>query len=163
MQAKDALKIGLTSTQNLVAWYIGDLTDQECTVRPVPSANNIAWQMGHLIEGETHLGAALPGATYPELPSSLKGQYDKKTASGTPAAGYLTKSEYLDWFNKVRAATLANVDRLSDSDLEKANTGTMAKIAPRFADLIVLMANHTLMHAGQFTVVRRALNKPILF
>ena len=27
----------------------------------------------------------------------------------------------------------------------------------------LLMANHTLMHAGQFTVVRRALNKPILF
>src|SRR5437660_2269214 len=112
MQAKDALKISLTSTQNLVGWYVGDLTDQELTVRPVPGANNIAWQLGHLIEGETHLGAALPGASYPELPTSIKGQYDKKTAAGTPAGGYLTKDQYLEWFNKVRAATLANVDKM---------------------------------------------------
>src|SRR5207237_518665 len=117
---------------------------------------------GHLIEGEVHLGAALPGATYPELPSSLHG-YDKTTASTSPAAGYLTKVQYLDWFNKVRAATIATVDKLNDADLDKANPGAMAKFAPLYADLIVLMANHTLMHAGQFTVVRRALNKPILF
>jgi hypothetical protein len=163
MKAKDALKLGLTSTQNLVSWYVGDLTDQELTVRPVPNANNIAWQLGHLIEGEVGLGSALPGASYPELPSSIKGQYDKKTASGAPAGGYLTKSQYLELFNKMRAATLANIDKLSDADLDKPNTGEMAKYAPLYADLIVLMANHVLMHAGQFTVVRRALNKPILF
>jgi hypothetical protein len=163
MQAKEALKIGLTSTQNLVSWYVGDLTDDDLKVRPVPNANNIAWQLGHLIEGEVYLGAPLPGATYPELPSFLKGQYSKETASSAPAGGYVTKGQYLDWFNKVRAATIANVDKLSDADLDKPNTGNMAKFAPRFADLIVLMANHTLMHAGQFTVTRRALNKPVLF
>src|SRR5437660_11963439 len=99
MQAKDALKISLTSTQNLVAWYVGDLTDKELTVRPVPGANNIAWQLGHLIEGEVHLGSALPGSTYPALPDSINGQYDKKTASTSPAGGYLTKTHYLEWFN----------------------------------------------------------------
>jgi len=163
MQAKDALKIALSSTQNLVGWFVGDLSDQDITVRPVPNANNIAWQLGHLIEGEVHLGSALPGAKYPELPSSIKGQYDKKTASSAPAGGYLTKNQYLEWFNKVREATIANVGKLSDADLDKPNTGGMAKFAPLYADLIVLMANHALMHAGQFTVVRRALNKPILF
>jgi uncharacterized damage-inducible protein DinB len=163
MLAKEALKIGLQSTQHLVSWYVSDLTDQDLTMRPVPSANNIAWQLGHLIEGEPFLGSALPGAKYPELPSTIKGQYDKKTASSVPAGGYLTKNEYLEWFNKVRAATMANVDRLTDADLDKPNTGTMAKFAPRYADLIVLIANHALMHAGQFTVTRRALNKPILF
>src|ERR1700722_8036211 len=110
MQAKDALKIGLTSTQNLVTWFVGDLTDQDLTVRPVPGANNVAWQLGHLIEGEVHLGSALPGATYPELPSSIMGQYDKKTASTAPAGGYLSKDQYVEWFNKVRTATIANVD-----------------------------------------------------
>jgi len=29
--------------------------------------------------------------------------------------------------------------------------------------LLLLHANHVLMHAGQFTVVRRKLNKPIIF
>ena len=162
MQAKEALKIGLTSTQNLVAWYVSDLTDQDLTVRPVPSANNVAWQLGHLIEGEVALGGELPGATYPQLPASIKGQYDKKTASRGPAGGYLTKNQYLELFNQARAATIANVDKLSDADLDKPNTGSMAKFAPRYADLIVLLANHALMHAGQFTVIRRALGKPIL-
>jgi hypothetical protein len=163
MQAKEALKLGLVSTQNLVVWYIGDLTDQELTVRPVPAANNIAWQMGHLIEGESFMGRELPGATYPELPANMKGQYTKETSKTAPAGGFLTKQQYLDWFNKLRNATLANVDKLSDADLDKPNSGSMAKYAPRLADLIVLMSNHILMHAGQFTVVRRALNKPILF
>src|SRR5207244_3043262 len=107
-------------------------------------------------EGEAFLGSPLPGASYPVLPDSLKGQYDKKTASTGPSGGYLTKNQYLEWFNKVRAASIANVDKLSDADLDKPNTGSMAKFAPLNADLIVLLANHTLMHAGQFTVVRRA-------
>jgi hypothetical protein len=163
MQAKDVLKSTLSSTRNLVEWYLGDMTDQELTVRPVPSANNVAWQLGHLIMAEASLGKNLPGATYPELPASIKEQYTKQTSKTAPAGGYLTKAQYLEWFGKVRAATLANVDRLSDADLDKPTSGDMAKFAPKIGDLVAQLANHTLMHAGQFTVVRRALNKPILF
>ncbi len=163
MQAKEALKLGLTSTQGLVTWYVSDLSDHDLTVRPVPSANNVAWQLGHLIEGEIHLGSALPGSHYPEIHASIKGKYDKASASGVPSGGYLTKDAYMELFSQARAATLANVDKLADADLDKPNTGGMAKFAPRYADLIVLMANHTLMHAGQFTVLRRALGKPVLF
>src|SRR5437763_1081549 len=163
MKATEALKRSLTASQHLVGQYVSDFSDQELTVRPVPGANNVAWQLGHLIEGEAYLGGALPGATYPELPASIKGQYDKNSASGAPAAGYLTKNQYLELFNKFRRATIANVERLTDADLDKPNTGNMAKFAPLIADLIVLIGNHDLMHAGQFTVVRRALNKPILF
>lgn len=163
MQAKEALKATLNSTRDLLNWYVSDLSDQDLTVRPVPNANNAAWQLGHLIEGEVGLGSDLPGASYPPLPGSIKGKYDKASASGQPSGGYLSKAAYMELFNQARAATLANLDKLTDVDLEKANTGGMAKFAPRYADLIVLMANHTLMHAGQFTVVRRALGKPILF
>ena len=130
MTANDAIKTALLSTKQLLNWYLDDLSDPDLLVRPVPGANHVAWQLGHLVEGEVQLGGGLPGARYPELPSSLKGQYDKKTATGTPAAGYLTKSTYLEWFNKVRAATIANVDRLTDADLDKPNTGPMAKFAP---------------------------------
>ena len=162
MLAKDALKLGLASTQNLVSSYLADLSDYDITVRPVPGANNIAWQIGHLIEGEGYLGSVLPGAAYPELPSSLKGQYGKETAATAPSGGFLSKAQYLEWFNKVRAASIAVVDKLTDADLDKPNSGPMAKFAPNIAGLIVLMTNHTMMHAGQFTVVRRLLNKPVI-
>lgn len=163
MNARDVLKTALTSTQNLLNWYVSDLSDQDLSVRPVPTANNTAWQLGHLINSEAMLLAELPGAVYPELPASLREQYSNKTAHVTPPGGYMKKAEYLDWFNKVRAATLANVDRLSDADLDKPNTNVVAQFAPTLGALLILIANHTLMHAGQFTVVRRALNKPVLF
>jgi hypothetical protein len=39
----------------------------------------------------------------------------------------------------------------------------MAKFAPTVGAMLLLNANHVLMHAGQFSVVRRKLGKPVLF
>jgi hypothetical protein len=39
----------------------------------------------------------------------------------------------------------------------------MAAFAPTLGHIFLLVANHTLMHAGQITVVRRLLGKPVLF
>lgn len=164
MQAKDVLKKALSSTQHLLAGYFSDLSDADLLIRPVPSANHIAWQVGHLIASEAFLlGSALPGATYPELPDALKNEGSGQSAKTPPAAGYMKKDDYLQWFNKVRQASIANVDRMADADFDKPNTGPLSNFAPNLGDLVILVANHTLMHAGQFTVVRRALGKPVLF
>ena len=163
MTAKDVLKTCLTSTQNLLQQYIADLSDEDLLRRPVPEANHIAWQLGHLIASETMLGRNLRGAMYPELPASLQAQMSGKSSATPPPEGYLKQAEYLDWFNKVRGATIANVDRATDADLDQPLMGDFAKWAPTVGALLVLTANHTLMHAGQFTVVRRALGKPVLF
>lgn len=164
MQAKEALKLTLTSTKAVLDMYLTDLADADLLVQPVPNSNSIAWQMGHLIAAEKRLlEKELPGATYPELPAVFEDQLNAKSPDATPRGGFLRKADYLEWFDKVRKATLANVDRLSDADFDKPNTGRMAAMAPNLGALIVLVANHTLMHAGQFTVVRRALKKPVLF
>src|SRR5438034_1340308 len=68
MNAKEAIKTALTSTKDMIGWYLGDLSDADLLVRPVPAANHIAWQMGHLIDSESHLLGQLPGALYPKLP-----------------------------------------------------------------------------------------------
>jgi hypothetical protein len=163
MNAKDAIKLSLKSTGDMLSQYLADFSDQDILVKPVPAANNAAWQVGHLIAVEAMLRDMLPGATYPELPAGLMAYADGKTSKTTPPGGYLKKAEYVDWFSKVRSATLANVDRLSDADLDKPTPGDFAAWAPTLGALLVLTANHTLMHAGQFSVVRRALNKPVLF
>ena len=161
MTGKEALKTALTSTQDAFNMYLGDLSDADILVRPVPSANNIAWQLGHLITSEVWLMSELPGATYPDT-GMVMTDYSKETALSGPKAGYLTKAKYLDAFAKVRAASIANVERLTDADFDKPTKGPMAKVAPRLGDLVILTANHTLMHGGQFTVVRRALGKPVV-
>jgi hypothetical protein len=163
VNAKEVIKISLQSTGDMLTQFLGDLSDDDVLVRPVPAANNIAWQVGHLIAIEAMLRDMLPGATYPEVPAGLNACADGKTAKTAPPGGYLKKAEYVDWFKKVRSATIANVDRLSEADLDKPTPGDFAAWAPTLGALLVLTANHTLMHGGQFSVVRRALNKPVLF
>lgn len=161
MQAKDAIKSALNSTQHMLEWYVSDLSDADLLVRPVPGANHIAWQLGHLVGAEPFLmRTEVPDAAYPDMPAGFADQHSKDTAGSD--TGFRSKAEYVEWTKKMRNATLAVLDKLSDADLDRPSTGRMAKVAPRLADLFLLIANHTMMHTGQFTVVRRKLGKPVL-
>ena len=79
MTGKDALKNALTSTQNMLGMFVADLSDADLLVRPVPNANHIAWQLGHLIGSEhfflNTLGAA---AACPKLPDGWADQHGKR-------------------------------------------------------------------------------------
>src|SRR5437762_14371911 len=104
MNAKDAVKTALTSTQNLLTMYLGDLADADLLVRPVPGANHIAWQVGHLIHSEKQLTTQeLPDAAYPELPAGFGERHANKNAGAEATQGFATKAEYLDLFNRTRA------------------------------------------------------------
>jgi hypothetical protein len=163
MNAKEAIRTALASTQNLVSCYVSDLSDADLSVRPVPNANHIAWQLGHLVHAEVHLLGQLPGASYPELPRGWSEQHGKEAAAMDPPKGFATKTDYLTQFNKVREATLATLAKMADADLDKPTQGNMAQFAPTLGALLLLQSNHILMHVGQFTVVRRKLGKPVLF
>src|SRR5262249_35373505 len=101
--------------------------------------------------------------TYPELPAGFADRHGPKTAALDPPTGFAGKNEYLNLFTRMREATLSNLARLSEADLSKPTTGKMAQFAPRLGDMLLLIANHTMMHTGQFSVVRRKLGKPVLF
>jgi hypothetical protein len=164
MKASQVLETALGSTQFLTLQFLSDLADADLLVRPVPGANHIAWQLGHVISSEIGLvRSQLPDAAYPELPAGFAEQYTKETAAQEPPRGFLTKQQYLDLFNRVREATKARVAKLSDSDLDRPTTGQMASFAPTLGAFLMLVANHTMMHSGQFSVVRRKLGKPVLF
>jgi hypothetical protein len=164
MHAKDVVKLALKTTQDTVHMFLGDLADADMVKRPVPSANHIAWQLAHLIVAEKGLlEEQLPGAHYPEIPAAIATLGNERTGKVDPPAASASKAQYVEWFDKLRAITIAAVDKLSDNDFDKPTTGSMAKYAPTLGALLILTANHTLMHGGQFTVVRRMLNKPVVF
>ena len=163
MLAKDVAATALKSTQNMLGMYISDLSDADLLVRPVPGANHTAWQLGHLIASESMLKKQYPHFVYPELPAGFVEQHKPTTASMEPAKGFASKEEYLKLFNAARNATLANLASCSDADLDKPTEGNMAGFAPNLAAMFLLISNHVLMHAGQVTVVRRLLGKPVLF
>ncbi|MFQ3651798.1 MAG: DinB family protein, partial [Gemmataceae bacterium] len=139
-----------------------DLSDTDLLVRPVPQANHIAWQVGHLILTECSLADFLPAAHYPSLPEGFAAQHNKEMAGKEPATGFLERAAYVSLFNQAREATLCGLAALSEADLDRPLNGPLAQLAPTLGALILLQSNHTLMHAGQFSVVRRKLGKPVL-
>jgi uncharacterized damage-inducible protein DinB len=163
MNGSKVIETTLSSTQHLVTWFVSDLSDADLLVRPTPDANHIAWQLGHVIASETRLARQIPGVAYPELPAGFEAQHGKETQKQEPPKGFLSKAQYVDLFNKVREATKAATVKLSDADLDRPTEGPMAPFAPTLAALLLLVSNHSLMHAGQFSVVRRKLGKPVLF
>jgi hypothetical protein len=162
MNAKDAIRGALQMNHHIAQTYLSDLSDADLLVRPVPGANHIAWQLGHLISAEAYFLTQIPGGRPPELPAGFDKQHNKETSGSDAAGGFKTKQEYLDLFEKVRARTLDALERIPDADLDKPHTGPMAKLIPTVGSIFLLAANHELMHAGQFAVVRRKLGKPIL-
>jgi hypothetical protein len=164
MNAKDVIANALDLNYSVMANYLSDMTDADLLVRPAPDANHIAWQLGHLIAAEAQVFLKeIPGAKPPELPAGFAQQHSKETAKSDSPTGFLKKEEYLALCKKVREATKAALAGLSEADLDKPTGGPMAKHAPTVGKLLVLTASHVMMHAGQFTVVRRRLGKPVLF
>jgi hypothetical protein len=164
MRGVDAIRTALQSTHHLVTWFLGDISDADLVVRPTPGANHIAWQMGHLIQSERHLiSTNVPTANYPDLPAGFTEKHSKESAAREALADFCTRAEYIDLFTRVRQATIATLETLSDSDLDRPTQGDMKKYAPTLGALFLLVSNHALMHGGQFSVVRRKLGKPILF
>src|SRR5262245_54635876 len=105
MQAKDVVKLALASTMDNLQMYLGDLSDKDITVRPVPAANNIAWQLAHLVTAESYLlNGELPGAQYPEIPAAIAKLGNERSGKEDPPDGYLPKAQYLEWFQKMRKA-----------------------------------------------------------
>lgn len=157
----EVLRTIMATNDMVVNTLLSDLSDGDLLARPTPKANHIAWQLGHLMLSEIGIVRQIvPDATYPDLPPGFSELHDK--AGADKDQGFLTKAEYLDLYSKIRAATQAVLNRMSDADLDKPNEGRMKQWFPTWGGMMTLAANHPMMHAGQFGVVRRCLGKPVL-
>jgi len=162
MNGREAIQAALEATKGNLPVYVRDFSDADLLVRPVPGANHAAWQIGNVITGDVFfISQELPDTPYPELP---KGFFELHGSDGAKKdEGFLTKAEYLSLFEKVRTTTIAAVGKLTDAELDRPVTGKGKVLAPTLGKLFIMLSNHTLMHAGQFTVIRRKLGKPVLF
>ncbi|HEY1379369.1 MAG TPA: DinB family protein [Gemmataceae bacterium] len=159
--AKDVIRQALATSRQVFTMLLQDLSDADLLVRPSASANHIAWQIGHVIASEHRMLTNMVPDLAPALPEGFADLHAASTAKDDN--GFLTKAEYLAQYGRVRKVTLAALDRLPEADLDRPNPGPTAPIAPTIGALFLLVANHGLLHAGQFSVVRRKLGKPTLF
>lgn len=161
MTAKDVIRGSLDLCRSVLDQYVADLSDEELLVRPVPGANHIAWQLGHLIiceNGLTELGYPMP-----PLPEGFAAAYTKETAGCDDPARFHRKSQYLELMAQQRAATLAHLDALPEADLDKPSPEEVRGYAPTLGAIFNVTGIHDMMHAAQFVIVRRKLGKPAMF
>jgi len=151
----------LSSTTTLA--YISDFTDADLLVRPLPGANHAAWQLGHLILAERFIAGEIPGVAYPDLPQGFAEAHGKDRAQVADTTGWCTRAEYESLFHTTREATLAAIANLTDAALDQATQSRLKEKAPTLGALLALLSQHDAMHGGQFTAIRRALSKPVLF
>ncbi|MFT5524454.1 MAG: hypothetical protein ACI9G1_000994 [Pirellulaceae bacterium] len=147
----------------VVQGYLGDLTDEDLMRRPVPNANHIAWQLGHLITAEHNLNNMVCPDSMPALPDGFADKHNKEAAGCDDAGAFCTKDEYLKLMEEQRAATLALLDKLSDEELEKTAPEDIQKFGATVGAVIAGQSGHWMMHAGQWVIVRRQLGKEAIF
>ncbi|MEO2046647.1 MAG: DinB family protein [Pirellulales bacterium] len=163
MNTQEAIGATFSTSSMVLNAYFSDLTDAELMTRPAAGCNHLAWQLGHLIASECHLLESLAPDSAAELPDGFAEQHGKENAGEDDASKFCSKQEYLDLFDKVRAATLASLAKFTDADLDKPGPEDFAQICPTVGHVFVLIASHGMMHAGQFVPARRKLGKPVLF
>jgi hypothetical protein len=160
---KDAIRASLRISDSLVQGYLADITPDEMFHRPVPGANHIAWQLGHLITSERNLIEAAAPGSMPALPEGFAEIYRRgKTPSDDPA-DYLPKEEYIQLAKQVRAATLKALDRFAEANFAKPVTARVPPFITCAGDCFATVGPHWSLHAGQWVVIRRALNRPVMF
>jgi hypothetical protein len=162
MDVKQAITTSLAQADMVVHSYLADLKPEELLVRPIPGANHIAWQLGHLIASERLLiDRVVPGKFEP-LPEGFAQAHKKDTALLDDSAAFLGKDEYLRLAGQVRAGTLRIVEEMAPADFDRP-VEKMPPVVKTVGDMFLFVSMHWLMHAGQWAVIRRKLGRPPLF
>lgn len=162
MDSRAAIKAGIDMADMITQQYLSDLSDADLLVRPVPGNNHIAWQLGHLIVAENAMVSEIFPGSMPPLPAGFAEKYGKETANSDKPADFHTRDEYLQLITAQRAGTLKALAAASDADLDKPAPEKWRGYVPTIGHVMSMQGSHWLMHVGQWAVVRRKLNKPVL-
>ena len=150
----------ILQSKGMIDMFLKDFSDADMLFRPAKTANHAMWQMGHLTNSVRGIVTSCdPNVAFPFEDDT---RFGKSKASIDDASFFPGKAELLGRFDQAMDVAAAWVAKLSDADLAKPTPERMQRFAPTVANAAILLASHPFMHIGQFTVMRRALGKPIL-
>lgn len=147
----------------VIEMHVKDLTDQEMTTRPVPTANNAIWQLGHLVTSTAYFASGIPGVNVPSFPPDWKDKFGKPGSTIDDPKAFPSKDQLLQALKSQIDAMAAAVRKLKPADLDAPAPEGIRGFAPTVGVLIGVTAPHWMMHVGQFQVIRRKLGKPVMF
>jgi len=161
MTPKDVIKNTIGMGHEILTTYLNDMNDADLMVRPVPAANHIAWQLGHLISAEWQM-MTNAGVAMPNLPDGFAESHTPETSKSDDPGKFLKKEKYLSLMEQQRASTLAALDSMPETGLDKPTPESMHEYAPTVGVAFNMIGLHEFMHGSQFVAVRRKLGKPVL-
>jgi hypothetical protein len=163
MNTQQAITALLHHSEFLVQAYLEGITDAQLLKRPVPAANHIAWQLGHLIASEHGLVETVVPGAMPVLPEAFKERHSAAASASNERQAFLKKEEYLSLAQEMRAATLQAVAAVNEADLDKPTPAHFPPFIKTNGDCLLAIGPHWLSHLGQWIVLRRKLGLPQLF
>ena len=158
--ARSWIAFSLSSSQQVIDFFLADLKPEEYLHRPAPKANCAAWIVGHLTLAERRWLRELGAGDLPSLPEGFEKRFARDEQA--PAACEFGDVSILrPLFNSHRQRLVDSVKMMDQAKLDQP----LAKPHPRFStlgELLQFASIHTAMHAGQISTIRRSLGRPPL-
>lgn len=161
MNAKDVIRYNTKLGHSMTTTYLSDMTDAELMQRPVPGANHIKWQLGHLIVSERGLLRSM-GAKMPELPEGFEPAHSRDNTACDDVSKFWPKQTYLDLMQQMHEAAMACLADFPDAKLSEPGPEATRSYLPTNMAVFNMTGSHEIMHVGQIAVLRRKLGKPVV-
>ena len=155
----DAIVTGLQVSEKLFRRFTADLKPTEWHYQPVPGVNTVAWVVGHLVLIDHRRAVALGAAGLPDLPSGFAERYAPTRQTAVTQSDLDSATVLTRLFHEGRVHLVAAVLAASPSLLAEP----LPNPHPLFAnhgEAALFMGQHTVLHLGQITVIRRLLGYP---
>ena len=159
----ELLVSALRNGNGMLKMTLADMSDADLLQRPVPTANNALWQLGHFITAEANMVNGCAGRTISELPAGFADRYKKDCSGIDDPAKLGTKDELIGLLDRVRENTANWVSTLSAEELSAPAPEKLRGMCATVGHVILLIPVHSAMHLGQIQVLRRKLGKPVKF
>lgn len=156
MNAKERALKNMEFARGCTRNLLKDWPDDKATFQPAPTANHVLWTLGHLATTDEWLHGMITDhkSQLPETYSKLFGYQSQVQPS---AKAYPPFVEVKKYFESVREALLKAANAASESDLTKPLGEKGGGFALDGIDALDKSSWHEGWHAGQLSVIRRAL------
>ncbi len=154
----DVIAFALTASHARFHTFVDDLSPAEFERQPIPGVNSIAWMVGHLALTDRRI-LGLFGAALPPLPDGFEAPFKTTKQPAGEQKGLGDPAALLAVFDAHRRALIEAV-RAATPEALAAPLPNPHPLFTTVGEAAAFMAVHLGLHAGQVTVIRRALGYP---
>ncbi len=160
MSQKEGLKRQLLRVRQMTDRLLADFTKPEHWVYQVhANCNHPLWFVGHMATTDNFL-LSMVAPEKSRLPEGFQAKFGVGSSPTNNPTDYPSPDEVVAVMRERRDTLLAVLDGFSDEDLARSTPAGAPDFLPDFGAVFELAVWHEGLHAGQLTVVRRALGFP---